>query len=429
MGAVAEIWSFEKDNNVVTGPEGEVEVKQTLIKLGKSIKQLEAKMDKKPTYAQAAQTAAGPMGLRTRPVDTAAAKDITESKKMRTLVIKITNAKEKESFRAEHVKDILDKLGRAMGSERKPVGARKVPSGDLELQMASLEGRKWAENHPDWIKALAISAEITPRRYAVMVHAVRVADVDTANQTETIKSILEQNLKMHKNANITRVTWTRRALELKKSYSSLIIETNSPVTANEFIKKGLIFNYEIKTCEYFCKESKILQCFNCQKYGHVGKVCRNPTQCGHCAGPHSSHDCKNQEKSQRKCASCGKSGHEAWSRECQDRIKQRLEASQSYASRPTLYAEENTTQTQPSSSSGEGEAEDRHRKRTRSICSVDSEDLYGSSFPTVIQVESSAPTQQLWNEVLSKGRNGNAREAPKRPYLQTKIHTGATAKK
>lgn len=423
LGAVAEIWSFEKDHNVITGPEGDVEVKQTLIKLGKSIKQLEAKIEKKPTYAQAAQAAVGPVAPRARPVESAASQNIKDLRKWKTIVVKITNAKEKEAFRTEHVKDILDKLDRAMGSDRKPVGARRLPSGDLELHMVSAESRRWAESHPDWTKALAASAEITPRRYAVMAHAVRVADVNTVNQAEAIKSILEQNSKMHKNASIARVAWTKRALDLKKSHSSLIIETSSPATANEFIKNGLIFNHEIKTCEYFCKESKILQCFNCQKYGHVGKACRNPTRCGHCAGPHSSKDCTSQEKSQRKCASCGKPGHEAWSRECQDRVRQRLEANQMYANRPIFHAVEATEEAQAPASprGGDAEAEGKNRKRARSICSVESDDLYGSSFPSIIQVESSAPMQQ-WEEVMRRGRSRSARETAKRQYNQTKMY-------
>ena len=157
---------------------------------------------------------------------------------------------------------------------------------------------------------MAAFAEAARRSYAIMAHAVRIVDVNTINQTKVIQRILKQNFKMHKNAIINKVFWIKKALDLKKPFFSLIIEINSPSTANDFIKNGLIVNHEIKTCEYFCKESRILQCFNCQKYGHVGRVCRNPTRCGHCAGPHSSRDCTTQGKMQKKCASCGKSGHE-----------------------------------------------------------------------------------------------------------------------
>lgn len=430
LGAVSKIWSYEKDHNVVTGPNGEVEIKQTLVMLGKSIKKLEAKVDKKPTYAQAAQTtAAAPVASRTRQVNTTAMRNMEESRKMKSLIVRITNVKEKEAFRLEHIKDVLHKLGRAMGEERKPAGIRRLPSGDVELQMTSVENKRWAENHTDWIKALAVSAEVTRRTYAVMAHAVRVADIDTSNQTEAIKCILQQNTKMHKNASITRVAWTKKALELKKSFSSLIIETYSPSTANDFIKNGLIFNHEIKTCEYFCKESRILQCFNCHKYGHVGRVCRNPTRCGHCAGPHSTKDCSELGKTQKKYASCGKPGHEAWARECQDRVQQRMAASQSFADRPVLYTVEETPSVTLLSRNGSEEAEERNRKRTRSVCSQESEDLYGSSFPSVTQVESSAPqAQQQWREVLSRGRSRSVRGAPKRTYVRTKI-TGNSSRK
>lgn len=437
LRAVEKIWLFEKNNNVITGPEGDLEIKQTLMMLGKSIKQLEAKVDKKPTYAQAAQAARGvPVGALTRRAHAAEARGMEEQRKRRSVIVKVVDPKEKEAFRKEHTKDIMEKLGRAMGEDRKPAGIRRLPSGDIELQIASVENKRWAEDHSDWTKALATSAETARRTYAVMAHAVRIADIDISNQSEAIQGILEQNSKMHKNASILRVSWIKKAAEIKKAFSSLIIETASPNTANDFIKNGLIFNQEIKTCEYFCKESRILQCFNCQQYGHMTRACRNPTRCGHCAGAHNTRECSDQGRTQKKCASCGKPGHEAWARECHIRVQHRLAASQSFANRPILYSvEEATSPAPPRSSRGPSQDEDRIRKRTRSVCSEDSDNFYGTPVVLATQVECSAPQSQSqsqplsqWQEILRKGRSGSVREPAKRTYTATKL-TRANNKK
>lgn len=426
LEAVDTIWNHERANNLVTGPEGDVEIKQTLAMLSKSIKQLENKVDSKPTYAQMAQKApSGPAMVRLGQGNVPALRNVEENRRMKTLILKVSNTKEKEAVRAEHPKDLLEKLERAMGDNRKPAGLKRLPSGDLELQMTSVENRRWAETHTDWTKSIAASASTVRRSYAVMAHGVRVADVDVSNQSEAIMRILSQNHSLHKNAQISRVAWPKKAIELKKPFSSLIIETSAPTTANDFIKNGLIFNHEIKTCEYFCKESRIVQCFNCQKYGHIGKVCGNPTRCGHCAGSHPTRECSAQGKESRKCAACNKSGHEAWSRECQERAQRRWIASERFANRPVFHPveEEKTTFSAGTAEIPATDPEDRGRKRTRSLSSQNSEDIYGATPSQWIQVESSAPEGQVqdWSKILDKSRSKSIGEMPKRPYIRTKI--------
>jgi hypothetical protein len=56
-------------------------------------------------------------------------------------------------------------------------------------------------------------------------------------------------------------SWMRKAVEQKKRYSSLIIETSSPATANAIIQSGLIVDSELKECERFKVEAKLTQCF------------------------------------------------------------------------------------------------------------------------------------------------------------------------
>jgi hypothetical protein len=61
---------------------------------------------------------------------------------------------------------------------------------------------------------------------------------------------------------------------LRKEHFSLIIEFVNSKMINKLIKNDLLNNYSHRVCEYFEKECKIKQCFRCQKYDHVNKICR-----------------------------------------------------------------------------------------------------------------------------------------------------------
>ena len=62
-----------------------------------------------------------------------------------------------------------------------------------------------------------------------------------------------------------------------------------------------------------------LQCFNCQKYGHLAVSCiREVPTCRYCAGPHTSKDCKGKTDITLKCSNC-KGPHATTSMNCQAR--------------------------------------------------------------------------------------------------------------
>ncbi|CAN7948468.1 unnamed protein product, partial [Ixodes hexagonus] len=46
-----------------------------------------------------------------------------------------------------------------------------------------------------------------------------------------------------------------------------------------------------------------VQCYNCQRYGHIAQYCRGPRRCKVCAGPHHHKNCTNRQDPQ--CANCG----------------------------------------------------------------------------------------------------------------------------
>ena len=63
----------------------------------------------------------------------------------------------------------------------------------------------------------------------------------------------------------------------------------------------------------------LLQCFNCQKYGHLAVSCiREVPTCRYCVGPHTSKDCKGKTDITLKCSNC-KGPHATTSMNCQAR--------------------------------------------------------------------------------------------------------------
>ena len=59
----------------------------------------------------------------------------------------------------------------------------------------------------------------------------------------------------------------------------------------------------------------VIQCLNCQGYGHTKNYCRLPARCVRCEEAHSSDRCPNPKGSPPKCANCGGS-HTANYRGC-----------------------------------------------------------------------------------------------------------------
>lgn len=55
--------------------------------------------------------------------------------------------------------------------------------------------------------------------------------------------------------------------------------------------------------EPFRQKRRVIQCFKCQKFGHLSYSCTGATKCVICSGSHKAKDCTNRDKTP-KCANC-----------------------------------------------------------------------------------------------------------------------------
>lgn len=285
------------------------------------------------SYAEmAAQGRGKATGGRTEPSEMEVLK---EKRKAKEVTIRIEDPKEVVELKGKSSKDILQ-AAQSAGVE--VTGIRRLPSGDIRFHTRSQDTKDTLQANTEWTKVVAASAKVQQQTYTVIVHGVRVKNVNTAHQNGTITSLKRANVHLHSGLDIKRVSWPTKAIRLGKVWSSLYVEVATAEMANRLITEGFIEDYENKECELFSKDCQITQCFNCHQYGHVGKACRNQTRCGHCAHAHSSHACPVAGSARScRCVVCKKEGHEAWSPDCEVRKIQKRRVQTAYELRPRFY--------------------------------------------------------------------------------------------
>jgi hypothetical protein len=88
------------------------------------------------------------------------------------------------------------------------------------------------------------------------------------------------------------MTWFKSVVNNKKKLSSLIVEIYNVEQTNRLIKDDLLHEYTQIICELFVNNCRIKQCFNCQRYEHIDKICRYERRCSICSKSHNDFACK-----------------------------------------------------------------------------------------------------------------------------------------
>jgi hypothetical protein len=266
-----------------------------------------------------------------------------EAKALQEVIVTIPDEIEKDRTSVGQRSTIFHKI-QGLAPSAGIVGLCRLRSGDWKVQTASRGGAETLRKNKAWLTGLSPSALITRPNYPVLVHGVSKAEI--VGSQEDIQQIITDNVQYHKNLDITSIKWpytsSKSGLETQqkeRTHGSIIVDCTTPEAANAIIQKGISIGKEIRMAERFVRECRVLQCFNCYKYGHMAKGCTNAAYCGHCAGAHKSDECIfPDEKDKEKCCNCDKKGHKAWSQNCPLRQKESQRARNAYTARPRLYA-------------------------------------------------------------------------------------------
>ncbi len=89
------------------------------------------------------------------------------------------------------------------------------------------------------------------------------------------------------------------------------MKIHSAEQINRLIKDDFLHEYSQIFCELFVNNCRIKQCFNCQRYDHIDKICRHERRCSICVESHNDSTCK-ISIDKRKCVNC-EDNHSIWS--------------------------------------------------------------------------------------------------------------------
>ena len=172
-----------------------------------------------------------------------------------------------------------------------------------------------------WIKAIEKSAVILKKSYEIIIHEIKMKNVDIKKQKKAIQKLVKRNEKFHKNLIITRVAWSKSVKKLNKIISSLITETKFSEQINRIIIEKFLKKSK-KDAVKFVRKCRITQCFNCYENDHIDKKCKNVTKCDHCAERHDTNRCnKNEIEIIHECVNCEQTKHQIWANMCSIRHK------------------------------------------------------------------------------------------------------------
>jgi hypothetical protein len=113
-----------------------------------------------------------------------------------------------------------------------------------------------------------------------------------SNQQKIIRRIEKQNETLHSSLRIAKVIWSKSVINEEKELSSLIVKIHSAEQINRLIKNDFLHEYSQISCELFVNNCRIKQCFNCQRYDHIDKICRHERRCSICVESHNDSTCK-----------------------------------------------------------------------------------------------------------------------------------------
>ncbi len=309
----------------------EKNMRQKLININKKLERIESNIFKTKTNIEIYAIAIKIESLtdfdvtttarRNLDVSTTQQKTFTEIRRKKTMMIKINNEAKKTIIRIMIIKDLMQKLKTIEKKEKNILSIRRLLSDDLKLLARFEKTRERMKQDKKLLHDITSSTTAMRRTYVVLAHDVRMSNVNTFNQQTAINQIVKQNSSLHKDLNIVRIVRTKKTERLRKEHFSLIIELISFETTNRLIKDELLNDYSHRVCEYFEKKCRIKQCFRCQKYDHVNKICRNDEKCDFCASEHFSFECKTFNE-HRKCVNCVDK-HSAWSFQCDVKAKKK----------------------------------------------------------------------------------------------------------
>lgn len=342
----------------------------------------------------------------------------------REIIVNIRNAQTIQTLRTMNPRTMKTHIDNAIAqSENEHVSkittmsANQLKSGDLSIRTATnSETQMLRQFTDDWVPRIGDGTSVRTHTYGVLVHGIRTRTMNIEKFEEVRAEILQANKAFLPTADIKYIGWLTRQRP-DKTMSSIIIEFTKPEDANKIIKEGLVWEGEMCQSERYERKCRLKQCFQCQKYGHIGTQCKAAKTCGYCAQQHSSWECPSKagQNTTKKCAVCH-GPHEAWNQECPTRMEELVRVKAALASRPKYYATPSTD-----NEADQGGLERMPLRRSRSTRNLALQSDHRTSQPSSTQrrgQKRSAPVGDKENEPPSASQRPQRAAIPSRRALE-----------
>ena len=209
-----------------------------------------------------------------------------------------------------------------LSPDSRVVGFQHLRSGDVKLFLRKEEDATVLRNNIHWVKMFGPDAKVQPATYGVVIHSVRVADLDLNTphgKARAVENLVAENTTRIPElvGTVVHLRWLEKTVP-EGGQTSLVLELNDPRPANAIIQRSFIWAGEQHRCERLLPIRRVKQCFQCWAYGHIGSKCLSTPKCGRCGEPgHLMKQCQ-VPNSRVKCAVCGGT-HHSQSRNCRYR--------------------------------------------------------------------------------------------------------------
>ncbi len=190
-------------------------------------------------------------------------RQLKKIKKERRMIFKIKKKKKRENLKILSTKKSIERLQRIEKMKNDVLTTCHLSSENVKMMTKIKKIKKRVIINEIFAKNIASLIYIMWRTFKMLIHDVRVVDVQTTNQQKMIRRIEKQNETLHSRLKIVKIIWFKSVNNSNKKLTSLIIEIYSVEQLNKLIQNDLLKEYTHVTCEFFVNNCRIKQCFNC----------------------------------------------------------------------------------------------------------------------------------------------------------------------